>query len=145
MFQEENPGDCDALTHLSPQCVILAPAAEGRERGRSLCRRVSCRVVPHPPPLTRSGLPPGRFNKSSDFHGRRQTRGAQRAVGGGGRQGLACSQNGLFWGTPVTGGRIVSPFRPQERCSVFSPKYSAYGLWGSEPAGRNTDFEEEMI
>lgn len=35
MFQEENPGDCEALTHISPQCVIFAPAAEGWERARS--------------------------------------------------------------------------------------------------------------
>lgn len=36
MFQEENPPDCDALTHLNPQRVIFASV--GRERGRSWYR-----------------------------------------------------------------------------------------------------------
>lgn len=65
MFQEENPGDCDALTHLNPQCVIFAPV--GRERGRSWCR------PPHPH-LSSRDCPPGRVNNSTDSHARRQTR-----------------------------------------------------------------------
>lgn len=82
MFQEENPGDCEALTHISPQCVIFAPAAEGRERVRS-CSTPPARPRPFP------GSPRG-LTKSGDFRGRRRARSPRRGGRAGAGPGPSC-------------------------------------------------------